>query len=97
MCVAHLSLSFHYVTLSDIFFLFLRAKRLKYSSRFNGHTLPAQGKETSSEFGKSLSVTTITEAVVRYLELRLITTAGQYTYANTYTDRVASLLRLFPF
>jgi len=52
---------------------------------------------TSSEFIQPLSVTTITEAVVRYLELRLITTAGQYTYANTYTDRVASLLRLFPF
>ena len=46
---------------------------------------------------QSLSVTSITEAVVRYLEMRLITTAGLYLYANIHTNRVASLLRLFAF
>ena len=48
---------------------------------------PHRAKGASSEFGKSHSIMAITEAVVRYLEPRLITTAAYVTYAITLRKR----------
>ena len=63
-----------------------RAKRFKYSSRSNGHTLPAQGKETSSESGKSLSVTALQRRLSCTSSCVFITTAVCITHANMHTN-----------
>ena len=60
----------------------LKSEAIKYSSRSYGHTLPAQGKETSSESGKSLSVNTLQRRLSGTSSVVFITTAITHTYAN---------------
>ena len=71
---------------TQFYFTVSRAKRLNASSRSYGHTLPAQGKETSSESGKSLSVTALQRRLSCTSSCVFITTAVCVTYANMRTN-----------
>jgi len=61
-------------------------KQSNASSRSHGHTLPAQGKETSSESGKSLSVTALQRRLSCTSSCVFITTAVCTTHANMCTN-----------
>ena len=75
----------------------INAKHFSIMQIVQPHLTRCRAKSTLCESHSTLSVTTITEAVSRYLELRLILTVDYYAYANTRNNLRVFLPSFCPF